>query len=178
MMVLWNKSLQSDWSESCDKDELMSSSVLKWENKHFEIRFDALTVWWMRTLSLYILWCCQQGRFLLHVDCVGVEGSGATREPPQVASSFSISEEWPHGIGVKSTWHLACWLVRSALYRLVRSGVYCAIVAMTTSITKQGEVRRVALSCRYQLLTAWRQNESIHLIQKKEETRWRKTLTG
>ena len=128
MMVLWNKSLQSDWSESCDKDELMSSSVLKWENKHFEIRFDALTVWWMRTLSLYILWCCQQGRFLLYVDCVGAEGPGATREPPQVASSFSISEEWPHRISVKSTWHLAFWLVRSALYQLVRSGVYCALL--------------------------------------------------
>ena len=68
MMVLWNKSLQSDWSESCDKDELMSSSVLKWENKHFEIRFDALTVWWMRTLSLYILWCCQLWSALFPVD--------------------------------------------------------------------------------------------------------------
>lgn len=67
-MVLWNKSLQSDWSESSDKDELMSSSVLKWENKHFEIRFVAPTVWWMRTLSLYILWCCQLWSALFPVD--------------------------------------------------------------------------------------------------------------
>ena len=40
---------------------------------------------------------------------------------------------------------------------------------MMTSTTKRGEAGRVALNHRYQSFTAWRQNKSIHLVQKKKK---------
>ncbi len=48
--------LQSHWSQSCDQHELIRCLVLKWENKHLEIRFDAVTLWWMRTtVSIHVV---------------------------------------------------------------------------------------------------------------------------
>ena len=51
-------------------------------------------------------------------------------------------------------------------------GQICSLprrVAMTTSTTKLGGVRRVVLSRRYRSFTAWRQNECIIQFRKRKE---------
>ena len=71
--------LQSDWSESSDRDDLITSLVLKWEDKQLDIRFDGWTVWWMRTsvsvrpvmlsavIHIYFLLTWKQQHQLRHV---------------------------------------------------------------------------------------------------------------